>query len=103
MVAAVVISELEIIRMRMGRVLRLLLNDVVDFRIIVSAELGQIRRYLPPRDWDLITSLAIGMNYTTIGKNVCATPGNLRIRTMRIRRSLAPIAVQPRDGSQASP
>jgi hypothetical protein len=42
-------------------VLRLLLNDVVDFRIIVSAELGQIRRYLPPRDWDLITSLAIGM------------------------------------------
>src|SRR5262249_57893706 len=31
--AAVVISELEIIRMRMGRVLRLLLSDVVDFRI----------------------------------------------------------------------
>src|SRR5215471_15501576 len=29
----VVISELEIIRMRMGRVLRLLLSDVVDFRI----------------------------------------------------------------------
>src|SRR5262249_30755173 len=29
--AAVVISELEIIRMRMGRVLRLLLSDVVDF------------------------------------------------------------------------
>src|SRR5262249_2558865 len=28
-----VISELEIIRMRMGRVLRLLLSDVVDFRI----------------------------------------------------------------------
>src|SRR5262249_27943470 len=33
--AAVVISELEIIRMSMGRVLRLLLSDVVDFRIIV--------------------------------------------------------------------
>jgi Virulence factor BrkB len=33
--AAVVISELEIIRMRMGRVLRLLLGDVVDFRMIV--------------------------------------------------------------------
>src|SRR5215471_9733037 len=31
--AAVVISELEIIRMRMGRVLGLLLSDVVDFRI----------------------------------------------------------------------
>src|SRR5262244_264649 len=31
--AAVVISELEIIRMRMGRVLRLLLGDVADFRI----------------------------------------------------------------------
>src|SRR5215831_16401059 len=31
--AAVVISELEIIRMRMRRVLGLLLSDVVDFRI----------------------------------------------------------------------
>src|SRR6516225_4981696 len=31
--AAVVISELEVVRMRMGRLLRLLLGDVVDFRI----------------------------------------------------------------------
>src|SRR5262252_5029775 len=31
--AAVVISQLEIIRMRLGRVLRLLLGDVADFRI----------------------------------------------------------------------
>src|SRR5262245_59202500 len=31
----VIISELEVVRMRMGRVLRLLLGDVVDFRIIV--------------------------------------------------------------------
>src|SRR6516165_5581954 len=31
--AAVVISELEVVRMRMGRLLRLLLSDVVDFRI----------------------------------------------------------------------
>ena len=29
----VIISELEVIRMRMGRVLRVLLGDVVDFRI----------------------------------------------------------------------
>src|SRR5262249_52633298 len=29
----VIISELEVVRMRMGRVLRLLLGDVVDFRI----------------------------------------------------------------------
>src|SRR5919198_1873778 len=31
--AAVVISELEIVRMRMGRMLRVLFADVVDFRI----------------------------------------------------------------------
>ena len=31
--AAVVISELEVVRMRMGRMLRVLLGDVVDFRI----------------------------------------------------------------------
>src|SRR5262244_269480 len=31
----VIISELEVVRMRMGRVLRVLLGDVVDFRIVV--------------------------------------------------------------------
>src|SRR5215471_3301858 len=54
----VFISELEVVRMRMGRVLRMLLGDVVDFRIlarmvviiseleIVRMRLGRVLRVL---------------------------------------------------------
>jgi hypothetical protein len=50
-------------------------------------ELAQLRRRLATSDWQLVTSLAMGMDYQSIAENIGATPGSLRIRVLRIREA----------------
>lgn len=70
------------------------LEPTVDQPAVVEArvELSQLRRHLPAVDWQLISSVAIGMGYRTVAREIGGTPGGLRIRTMRIRQALLSLA-----------
>jgi hypothetical protein len=43
---------------------------------------------LHPTDWQIISSLAIGMDYGEISKEIGATPGSLRVHVTRLRGAL---------------
>jgi hypothetical protein len=77
-------------RARLRRTYPSALWPVVDQPGAIEArvELAQIRTHLPALDWQLISSFAMGIDYQTIGRIAGMTPGNLRIRTMRVRQTL---------------
>jgi hypothetical protein len=77
-------------RARLRRMYQTVLRPCVDQPAVIEArvEIGQVRRLLHAADWQLISSLATGMDYRAIGNDIGATPSSLRIRVMRIRDSL---------------
>jgi len=77
-------------RARLRRTFSKALWPVVDQPAAIEArvELGQIQRLLPSADWQLMSSVASGMDYRSLAKNG-ATPGSLRIRVMRIHKILS--------------
>lgn len=78
-------------RARLRRTYQSALRPLVDQPAVVEArvDIGKIRQLLHASDWKLISSVAMGMDYQEIGKDIGATPSSLRIRVMRIRASLA--------------
>jgi hypothetical protein len=77
-------------RARLRRTFSKTLWPVVDQPAAIEARivLGQIQRLLPPADWQLISSVASGVNYRSVASRG-ATPGGLRIRVMRIHKRLS--------------
>ena len=55
-------------------------------------ELAQIQRHVAASDWRLISLLAMGVDYQAIATDFGRTAGSLRIRTLRIRQTLARLA-----------
>src|SRR5262249_42586993 len=102
----VIISELEVVRMRMGRMLRVLLGDVVDFRIgarvmakvclellggVVPAHVTGPRRRRRQVGWDLAGMVAaviseIGAGRVAFGKVTMGPMGSLRQSTRAVLR-----------------
>ena len=78
-------------RARLRRTYQSALRPLVDQPTVVEArvDLEKVRRLLHATDWKLISSVAMGMDYQEIGRDIGATPSSLRIRVMRIRTSLA--------------
>ncbi len=76
-------------RARLRRTYSRALWPVVDQPAAIEARvaIAQIRRRLPPADWQLISSVAMGVDYQSIGHG-SATPGSLRVRVLRIREGL---------------
>jgi hypothetical protein len=75
---------------RLRRVYQSELAPTVDQPAVLEArvELAQVRRLLPPADWRLISTVAMGVDYQAIARNIGGTPGGLRIRALRIRQTL---------------
>jgi hypothetical protein len=55
-------------------------------------ELAQVKRQLASSDWQLMSLVAMGVDYQTIAANIGQTADGLRVRAMRIRQSLAGLA-----------
>ena len=81
-------------RTRLRRIYAFDLAPAVDHpaRLHAHIQLAQIRRTLPVRDWQLISRVAVGMEYPAIARTIRGTPGSLRIRTLRIRQALLSLA-----------
>ncbi len=77
-------------RARLRRTYAPALWPAVDQPAAVEArvELAQVRQLVDVADWQLITNVAMGMDYRTISKDLGATSSSLRIRVMRIRDDL---------------
>jgi hypothetical protein len=77
-------------RARLRRTYPSALWPVVDQPAATEArvELAQVRRLLQSADWKLISSVAVGMDYQSVGEEIGETPGNLRVRVLRIRENL---------------
>jgi hypothetical protein len=77
-------------RARLRRTYSPTLWPIVDQPAVIEAraEIEQVRRFLHPSDWQLISSVAMGMDYRAIGNDIGATPSSLRVRVMRIRDGL---------------
>lgn len=78
-------------RARLRRIYQPALRPMVDQPAVVEArvEIEKVRQLLHPADWKLISSVAMGMDYQDVGRDIGATPSSLRIRVMRIRTSRA--------------
>ena len=63
------------------------LDDAVDAR----RGLARIQAHVTPEAWVVLRALGQGCDYGEIGDIVNASPGALRARVLRIRRSLAEI------------
>jgi hypothetical protein len=80
-------------RARLRRTFSTALRPVVDqpARIEARIALGQIQRLLSLSDWQLISSVAAGLDYASLAISGART-GGLRVRVMRLRESLNRIA-----------
>jgi hypothetical protein len=78
-------------RARLRRTYSSALMPIVDQPAVIEtrAELEQIWRSLPSSDWKLISNVAVGEDYRTMGNDLGATPSSLRVRVMRIRDRLS--------------
>jgi hypothetical protein len=78
-------------RARLRRTYPSALWPVVNQPAAIEArvELQQIRRLLHPCDWQLVSNVAAGMDYRTIGNDLGTTPSSLRVRVTRIRDRLS--------------
>lgn len=54
--------------------------------------LAAIQRNVSDNGWQLLTDVAIGMNYEEIALTMPARPGTLRIKVLRFRRELLALA-----------
>jgi len=73
-----------------------LLEDIAtahpESALIARSELAAIRRKVGDRNWELLTSLAMGSGYKEASKATFMSPGAIRVKVLRLRAALAAAA-----------